>query len=116
VKTIERLAELLQMCWSADTAVDPDKWTENCPERGQCAVTAMIVQDEFGGDLIRCMVGDESHYYNRVDFTTVDLTGGQFAEWWFAKRPETVPRSRCTDHPDTLRRYHLLRSRLDDLL
>ena len=47
---------------------------------GQCAVTALVVQDFLGGELIRAFVCGESHYWNRLpDGSELDLTADQFA-------------------------------------
>ena len=46
--------------WSSETC-DPlalDEWSPEAPARGQCAVTALIVQELFGGDLLLA----EVHY------------------------------------------------------
>lgn len=70
-----------------------DSWCEEtgglfCPDnpsKYQCAVTALVVQDYYGGKLVRGhVIVDErhiSHYWNELpDGTTVDLTRQQFAE------------------------------------
>jgi len=48
--------------------------------RGQCSVTALVVQDLFGGTLLETRVGAAWHFYNRIDGERCDLTAGRFAE------------------------------------
>jgi hypothetical protein len=83
----------------------------------QCAVTALIVQDYFGGDLLRCPMTDGgSHYWNRLPTgEEVDLTKDQLDH--IAGKPiweEVVVRNReyVLSYPDTAIRYELLKSRV----
>ncbi len=56
-----------------------DKRTPENPALGQCAVTALIVQDYFGGELVNCL--HTHHYRNRLpDGKEIDLTKQQFPE------------------------------------
>jgi len=75
---IEKIKELLLASWSAETAVG--EWSQDNPSLGQCAVTALVVQDFLGGELLRCKTTDGgSHYWNRLpDATEIDLTESQF--------------------------------------
>ena len=45
------LQKLLQKAWSKETSFEPDNWTPENPAWGQYAVTALVVQDFFGGEL-----------------------------------------------------------------
>src|SRR5450756_971128 len=74
--SITDLAGALRSAWSPETAVLPSSWNERNRAEGQCAVTALIIQDFFGGDLIRAIVRpDVSHYWNKLpDGTELDLT------------------------------------------
>jgi hypothetical protein len=75
------LRDELNRHWRAETSFWPDEWTPARPSVGQCAVTAMIVQDRFGGDVLRTLNGGVVHYWNRVDDVEVDLTRDQFDTW-----------------------------------
>ena len=72
--------ELLSECWNKDTCSPglKDKWSEDNPSLGQCAITALIVNDYFGGKIMRCMSSSGSHYYNLIDDKIFDLTVEQF--------------------------------------
>lgn len=67
--------------WSASTSFWPDQWSPQRPSYGQCAVTAMIVYDNFGGEILRSVNEGVLHYWNRVDGIEVDLTRDQFVTW-----------------------------------
>lgn len=120
------VAELLayfRSAWGADTCYPDsrDDWTPQNPARDQCGMTALVVQDILGGDLVigEVQVGGIQvghHYWNRLsDGSEVDLTADQF-------RPdEEVVAGRCVARPpDAPRRhreqYELLRRRVLEAL
>ena len=78
---LARLRRELQQHWRADTSFWPDAWTPDRPSFGQCAVTALLVHDRFGGELLRTMNQGVLHYWNRLDGVDVDLTRDQFEVW-----------------------------------
>jgi hypothetical protein len=112
-RELDLLEEALKSAWSPETSADPEHWTLDNPARGQCAVTALVVQDEFGGDLIRATVDDVSHYWNRLpDGAEIDLTRRQFREDATYGAGEVRDREYVLSFPDTANRYWLLRRRL----
>lgn len=79
--TIEQLKTALSKTWNKETSNTPDKWRKNKPSTGQCAITALIVNDYFGGIIIRGEFSNkESHYWNLVGEDVVDLTRDQYKE------------------------------------
>ncbi len=122
-----RLEEALQKtlprfraAWCPDTASPGDmkRWTPNNPTVGQCAVTALLVQDLFGGKLLRSVVeGFGSHYYNLLPSgETLDLTHDQFPEGTVVPGGEERDREYVLDSPGainarTRERYELLKER-----
>jgi hypothetical protein len=77
------LTTLIEQSWSADTSSDR-KWASKNPALGQCAVTALIVQDYMGHEILWESVTDKegsqvSHYFNFIDGTIIDLTKKQFS-------------------------------------
>lgn len=73
----------LSCAWSRETSADPEHWTKEDPAHGQCAVSALVLQDLFGGELLRAEAtppggAPVSHYMNRIDGRIVDATRGQF--------------------------------------
>lgn len=71
----DRVREALEDSWSIETAV---QWSEENPANGQCNVTAVVVHDLFGGDILRTYYPEFWHYYNRIDGKRIDLTDSQF--------------------------------------
>jgi hypothetical protein len=100
--------------WAADTSTDP-AWSMDCPARGQCAVTALVIQDYLGGQLMRAEIEGISHYWNRVSGGDVDLTREQFHGF-----APTVTGSRSRSYvlsfSDTVRRYQTLSNRVAAIL
>lgn len=116
---LKSLRALLEVAWCAETA--KGEWNPNCPSLNQCAITALVIQDYFGGDLLRCkMTNDDSHYWNRLpDGNEVDLTADQF-DALGAKpiKEEFVIRQRdyVLSFESTRKRYELLTQRLNSLI
>lgn len=115
-------AELLPhflSAWGPDTCYpdSSDEWSADNPSRDQCGMTALVVQDVLGGDLVLAEVHVDGvkvghHYWNKLpDGTKLDLTGDQF-------RPdeEVVGGTVVVRPPEGPRRhreqYELLRSRV----
>jgi len=75
---IEDYLDAVRSAWSRLTCAGDFDWT--CPSRGQCAVTALLVQDWFGGEILRCAFEDgTSHYWNLIPgMGEVDLTREQY--------------------------------------
>ena len=106
----------LQQHWCAETSFWPDDWTPDRPSFGQCAVTAMIVHDRFGGEMLRTVNEGVLHYWNLVDDIDVDLTRDQFDSW--APEDEIVavdPDYVRTSGPTIAARHSRLSAALDNL-
>lgn len=65
----------LEKAWSIESAA---QWSRANPANGQCNVTAAVVYDLFGGEILRTRYPDFWHYYNQVEGKRVDLTDSQF--------------------------------------
>jgi len=81
--TFEAVIAALQATWQADTTYDPDTWSENNKARGQCVVSSLVIQDYFGGDLLRYTIDEknlhETHYVNKLrNGTIIDTTSSQY--------------------------------------
>lgn len=113
------LRPILRASWGPDTCDPHDlaDWRPDNPARGQCGVTALVVQDLLGGDLILGEVLVEGtkvghHYWNRLpDGSDLDVTAGQFAPAEVVSGGQVQPRppgppARCRG------RYELLRRRV----
>jgi hypothetical protein len=112
--TIARLDERVRAAWRAETSTEPEDWSQANPALGQCAVTALAVQDELGGELLRGTVRGVSHYWNRLPSgEIIDLTFEQFGPGAaLDAAPETRTREYVLSFPETARRYRTLRRHL----
>lgn len=104
-----------QSGWDADTSAYP-AWMRSRPSKGQCAVTAAVVQDVLGGEVMRAVVDRDSHYWNVVTTddgqrVELDLTRDQFPVW-MPTEVSLSTRERIMGAEATVARYELLRSRL----
>ena len=110
--------------WSPDTCdpVDLQDWTPTNPARGQCGVTALVVHDLLGGQLLVAEVVRSDgtrqgiHWWNRLSAgVEVDLTREQFTDDEVVRAPEEVERP--PGEPRRLReQYRLLRDRVAETL
>src|SRR6202140_4399243 len=103
------LPAVFQECWSRDTSFDPEKWTPENSTHGQCAITALVIQDLLGGDLLRAKVNGAEHYWNRLpDSSELDLTRDQFGSAPTTTASERVSREYVLSFSNTVRRYRQL--------
>ncbi|MFJ8861114.1 hypothetical protein ACIRD8_22130 [Streptomyces sp. NPDC102451] len=108
--------------WDADTTTPAHRphWDPGNPARDQCGVTALVVNDLLGGELIRGEVlvdGErvDHHWWNRLGGTTeIDLTREQFGPH------ETVTGGVAVERPAEIVRlreeYELLSARVRERL
>lgn len=115
VNTIDELFELLLNTWRRETAYpncQSDYIYEEDPTYGQCAITAMLVHDIFGGTIHKIRVdGGGTHYFNKINGHYIDLTSDQFTLYNLPleyEPNEEIPREYCGKNTDTLKRYNLL--------
>ena len=117
VASFAELAARLRSAWSADTAWIDD-WDSRNPARGQCGTSALVLQDESGGEIVRGLVHETGrsrtptvHYWNIVHDRHVDLAWQQFSAWAFVIRSERVQREELLVNDWLIRRYvHLRRT------
>lgn len=104
----------LRDAWNDETSALPSEWSKLNPARGQCAVSALVVQDTLGGDLLRTTVNGESHYLNRLpDGSVIDVTFDQFPIGTiYDNAPVVRERSYVLSFPATVTRYRLLQKRM----
>ena len=74
IKTITMLYQLLlEKGWTQETCFDA-KWTPLNPSVGQSPATALLVQELFGGEIVRYTWKRRTHYFNRINGKNYDLT------------------------------------------
>lgn len=74
---IEKVRTALLKSWSIKTS---SKWTADNPAKGQCGVTALVVQELLGGEIRKTTVGNGWHFYNIIGGDRFDFTEAQFEE------------------------------------
>lgn len=108
---IEKLKLLLADSWEGRTCSPGlrNNWSKEIPSLGQCAITALIVNDFFGGKIMRCMTSLGSHYYNLIDNKFIDLTVEQFlGEIPQYENGQERTREYLLNNEDTRKRYEIL--------
>lgn len=111
------LAELLRLKgWRRDTSYWPDRWLAHRPSTGQCAVTALIAQDQFGGQIVEAKTNQgELHFFNRIpSLGDIDITGDQFDPSVEVHICGIADREAILSVPDTMRRYNLLKNAVEN--
>ena len=71
----KKIQMALACSWSLETAA---QWRPENPALGQCNVTALIVQELFGGKLLKTRLPEGEHFYNFIDGQPYDFTDRQF--------------------------------------
>jgi len=120
--TIGEIEAALRASWAADTCSPDDLqragWDPANPAWGHCDVTALLLHDIFGGDLVVGEVfadGEQQgfHWWNRLDSgVDIDLTRSQFQAGQQVIGAKVVKRP--TDKlPRRHKEYLLLRERVE---
>ena len=119
------LRDAIGRSWRKDTCSEPGEWSRENPAAGQCVPTALVVQDFFGGKIIRLdlsrsanqRIADvRSHYFNEIDGKGVDFSASQFGQDYFevqqllqnVKNVSEVKREELLKSEDVRRRYVIL--------
>lgn len=82
--TLAELERAIRESWGSDTSEEPNVWSTDNPAWGNCAVTALVVRDYLGGELViagvvRDGVRVDRHVWNRLPSgLMLDLTREQF--------------------------------------
>lgn len=76
-QSIHEFLNILYKCWSINSS---SKWTQDNPASGQCGVTSLVVNDFFGGDILKTITPKGWHFYNKIENDRLDLTRSQFSK------------------------------------
>ena len=110
---IENIKEILSECYSKDLCYPKvqNEWNDNNKCFGMCAITSLIINDYFGGNICKIYVEGISHYYNLIEDKIIDLTSSQFNCDIDYKNYQITDREKIlTD--DTKNRYNILKETL----
>lgn len=114
--SVEEFVRMVTLVCARESSADPDGWSSGCPLWGHCLVIALLVQDIYGGALIRqSLKGIEgfehfgSHYSNKLlDGTTLDPTAGILSDSLREVSKEEYPREKALSRSDNQRGYFVL--------
>jgi len=110
---ISEIAEVLKTCWIKETSNQPEKWTATNPTLGQCAITSVIVNELFGGIIIRGeMKSGQTHYWNLIGNDVIDLTRDQFKYDLSFENIRQVTAEKILNNENTAKRYEILSKKL----
>lgn len=115
MKKYSKFVEALQISWGKDTAYrkDAENWTPQNPALGQCAITALLFNEFYGGKIYS---GESEtgivHYWNRKFGLKYDFTKQQFNEDIKFKKIRRWNRDDLLATGNVLERYELLKSRV----
>lgn len=115
---LKYLQELLNKCYTKELCYPKvsKNWSENNKCYGMCAITALILNDYFSGELGKIYVKDISHYFNMINDKIVDFTSSQFADDVDYSNYQLVDRNIMLQSENTKLRYNMLKSQLEKLL
>lgn len=108
---IKVLQKALEELWCRETCYEPQqhKWSEQNPSLGQCFVTALVVNDFFGGEIYKVKSSNGvSHYFNAVDGVTIDLTSTQFPDSEVFSERQQIKRGNLEEND----RYFLFKNKV----
>ncbi|WP_065483339.1 hypothetical protein [Streptomyces sp. PTY087I2] len=120
VHLLSDIEQALRSSWSAETCTPEyrDRWTPDNPARDQCGVTAMVLNDLLGGELVRGEVHVDGvrtdfHWWNRLGMgVEIDLTREQFGPEEVVVGGDVVVRP-PGELPRLQEEYALLRDRVE---
>jgi len=120
------LESALKSSWNRESSSDSENWVPYNPAWGQCAVTALVVNDYLGGgEIVWAKVSlpdgrKVSHYFNKIEGIEKDFTRGQFSS--AAIIPFGAPKTKgysstreyVLSYPATKIRYELLKRKVKE--
>jgi hypothetical protein len=121
--SLDALRDAITASWCLETCdpTDAAEWAPTNPSLGQCAVTALVVHDFFGGELLEAEVfflnGSRQgfHYWNRLAGGDVDLTREQFKSQEVVQEPHVI--NRQPEFPwQAEPQYRVFRERVNEAL
>lgn len=120
IYTKDQLQAALSKSWTQQTSKNPVEWSTKNPARGQCAVSALIVQELLGGELQKVDTifnsKQEGHFRNVINGAVIDTTRSQYPESQQFVESEinlhsfATAREKLLADEDTCRRYEILKS------
>ncbi|MED1598692.1 MULTISPECIES: YunG family protein [Bacillus] len=105
----ENIKNILLQSWSIESS---SKWTLNNPAMGQCGVTALVINDLYGGEILKTELEEGWHFYNEINEKRYDFTESQFPS---SIEYMDVPSNREEAFADTNdKQYNYLKQRVNE--
>lgn len=120
-KTLGEFYLACRKAWNAETCSAKFRplWSAENPSVGQCTITAKLVHEFFGGEVLWLpLEGGGRHNFNRIRGVIVDLACEQFGADALLDFPDARPGDpeSLVKDPDKAERCELLRGRLAGIL
>ena len=119
---IETLERALKKSWNKDTCYPlmEKGWSSKNSAYGQCYVTTLIVNDYFGGEILKAKFGEGTgHFWNLINNKEIDLTRSQFDKSEVIPKPTIHSREEIEKNPKYVKynqRYLILKKRVEKFL
>lgn len=122
--TINQLVKAIRDSWSQFTSSVPNEWTSQNPARGQCVVSALVLQDYAGGTLKKYRTHykgqKEGHYTNLLPGgVELDIARDQYPSDIKLQEAEIILkgydtlRDKLYSKANTKERYELLKKEVE---
>lgn len=111
----DAFVKALEKSWGADTAYRKDAkyWTPDNPACGQCAITALLFEELYGGSIYGGVSDDKIyHYWNEKDGAKLDFTESQFSRSVEFQNIRKRTRNSLLSAGDVKKRYEILKERV----
>lgn len=123
INNLNDLFEMLLICWDKDTAhpnVRNKYMQDNNPTYGQSEITAVIVNEIFGGTIHKIELKDGNiHFFNIISNHYIDLTRDQFDVKGINilyEPNEIIEAGYCKKDEDFLARYTKLKNNIEKII
>lgn len=115
---IESIVDRFKRAWSEDTAHPSyrGKWSRSNPTAGQCAVTALALNDLYDWDIYDTVVGRSRHFFNKDENgNVIDITKDQFGDTDIPyEQGRKRDRKDLLKSSDVKQRYEILKSKVGE--
>lgn len=103
----------LRKAWCKETAYHKDahNWSLENPALGQCAISSLLFNEYFGGEIFSGVSENGIWHYWNKKYVIIDLTKSQFKEKLKFKNIRKWDRDELLKTGDVLERYTLLKNR-----
>lgn len=111
---LEKLKSVMHACYDRELCYPKVRknWCETNKCFGMCAITTLVVQDYFGGDIGKIYVQNVSHYFNIIENKIIDFTASQFNEKVNYSNYEQISRVEILSNENTQLRYKKLKNKV----